>query len=186
MAVIADNVFGIDVSLLSTSYAWLGAIAYSIQIYFDFSGYSDIAIGSAKLFGINLTTNFKSPYLSSSIKEFWSRWHISLSTWLKDYIYIPLGGSRCSPSRHYLNLLITFFVSGLWHGANWTFILWGCIHGIWMVIHKIVGKYFTKIPAIISRVWTFALINLSWVYFRADSVEDANKVIRSLFLNPKR
>lgn len=119
----------------------LATFFFTIQIYCDFSGYSDIAIGTARLFGINLTINFKSPYLSSSIKEFWSRWHISLSTWFRDYIYIPLGGNRCSKVKQIFNLLVTFLVSGLWHGANWTFVIWGGIHGLAQVIENILAKW---------------------------------------------
>ena len=114
----------------------LASVFFALQIYCDFSGYSDIAIGTAKLFGINLMNNFKSPYFSTSIREFWSRWHISLSTWFRDYVYIPLGGSRVNRFRHYINLMITFLVSGLWHGANWTFVAWGGIHGVAQVIES--------------------------------------------------
>lgn len=164
----------------------LAVLAFTIQIYCDFSGYSDIAIGSAKLFGINLTTNFKSPYFSSSIKEFWSRWHISLSTWLKDYIYIPLGGSRCSPSCHYLNLLITFFVSGLWHGANWTFVIWGIIHGLGQIIENILAKPLKIIRSnsfgkIASVAATFIFCSFTWIFFRSENVSDSIYVISHMF-----
>lgn len=155
---------------------------YTIQIYCDFSGYSDIAIGTAKLLGINLMTNFRSPYFSTSIKEFWGRWHISLSTWLKDYVYIPLGGSRCSKARHYLNLMVTFLVSGLWHGANWTFVAWGGMHGLVQIAEDVAKKPLSilkknKITAIPVGLVVFALCNIGWVFFRADSFSDAFYVI---------
>ena len=172
-----------DVDNLSRIDAVVCILFYTLQIYFDFSGYCDMAVGIGKMFNLELPENFISPYKANSIEEFWDGWHKTLTRFFTRYVYIPLGGNRRGTVRTLINTFIVFFISGIWHGANWTFILWGCIHGIWMVIHKIVGKYFTKIPAIISRVWTFALINLSWVYFRADSVEDANKVIRSVFLN---
>jgi len=128
LAKCVDTIYGLEYTELTGFLAWFAAILYTLQIYYDFSGYSDIAGGTAKLLGINLKINFKSPYFSQSIKEFWSRWHISLSAWFRDYIYIPLGGNRVSRIRHSFNLLITFLASGLWHGANWTFIAWG---GTW-------------------------------------------------------
>ena len=159
---------------------------FTIQIYCDFSGYSDIAIGAAKLLGINLMTNFKSPYFSASVKEFWSRWHISLSTWFKDYVYIPLGGNRCSKPRRDFNLLITFLVSGLWHGANWTFVIWGAIHGIAQIIENHLDGVLKKIRNNkvghwISVIIVFAFCNIAWVFFRADSFGDAIYVIRNAF-----
>lgn len=155
---------------------------FTIQIYCDFSGYSDIAIGTAKLLGINLMKNFDSPYFADSIKDFWNRWHISLSTWLKDYIYIPLGGNRCSKGRNNINLFITFVASGLWHGANWTYVCWGAIHGIALIVEKSLDKYLkpirdSKIGRVISVLVVFAFCNLAWVFFRADSIGDAIYVI---------
>lgn len=158
---------------------------FSMQIYCDFSGYSDIAIGTAKLFGINLMTNFKSPYFSTSIKEFWSRWHISLSTWFRDYVYIPLGGSRCSKLRNSFNLLVTFLASGLWHGANWTFVVWGGIHGGAQVVEKALGwdRKRRKNAGLLVLSWAavFAFCNLAWVFFRADHLSDAWYVICHAF-----
>jgi D-alanyl-lipoteichoic acid acyltransferase DltB (MBOAT superfamily) len=151
---------------------------FTIQIYCDFSGYSDIAIGTAKLLGINLMKNFDSPYFSTSIKEFWSRWHISLSTWFKDYVYIPLGGNRCSKTKRDRNLMITFLTSGLWHGASWTYVIWGAMHGVVQVIEnhvKVQRK--SKISKFISWIVVFAFCNLAWVFFRADTLKDALKVI---------
>ena len=166
---------------------------FSIQIYCDFSGYSDIAIGTAKLFNINLMTNFSSPYFSSSIKEFWSRWHISLSTWFKDYLYIPLGGNRCSKFRHSLNLFFTFLISGLWHGANWTFIIWGGIHGICQIIERFLLKnkhhYNQKhnFKWWIKILFVFILCNITWIFFRAASFNDVVYIFSNSFkgiLNP--
>ena len=166
-----------------TGFMWILAILFfTIQIYCDFSGYSDIAIGTAKLLDIDLMTNFKSPYFSSSIKEFWSRWHISLSTWFRDYVYIPLGGNRCSKTRRSFNLLVTFLVSGLWHGANWTYVIWGAIHGLAQIIenhlHKL-GKAFrsTKPGALLATIVVFVFCNISWVFFRAESLTDATFIL---------
>jgi D-alanyl-lipoteichoic acid acyltransferase DltB (MBOAT superfamily) len=151
---------------------------FTIQIYCDFSGYSDIAIGTAKLLGINLMKNFDSPYFSTSIKEFWSRWHISLSTWFKDYVYIPLGGNRCSKTKRDRNLMITFLTSGLWHGASWTYVIWGAMHGVVQVIENHVNiQRKSKISKFISWIVVFAFCNLAWVFFRADTLKDALKVI---------
>ncbi len=153
---------------------------FTIQIYCDFSGYSDIAIGTAKLMGINLMTNFKSPYFSISIKEFWSRWHISLSTWFRDYVYIPLGGNRVSKGRGYLNLMVTFLVSGLWHGANYTYIVWGGIHGLFQIIEKMFGiekKHKGKLMKLLSWIIVFGFCNFAWIFFRASSMREAMEVI---------
>ena len=154
---------------------------FTIQIYCDFSGYSDIAIGTARLFGINLMTNFASPYFATSVKEFWSRWHISLSTWFRDYVYIPMGGSRCSKIRNSINIMVTFLISGLWHGANWTFVFWGGIHGLAQVIEKVFGlgkKERGKFGKVLSWFVVFLFCNLAWVFFRADSFADALYVIQ--------
>jgi len=160
---------------------------FAIQIYCDFSGYSDIAIGTAKLFGINLMTNFKSPYFSTSIREFWSRWHISLSSWFKDYVYIPLGGNRCSKLRTNINVMITFLISGLWHGANWTFVFWGGMHGIAQVFENLISRKNGKQKPIVLKIMRWLLVfvfcNLAWIFFRADSIGDALYVIRSAFGN---
>ena len=159
----------------------LSAILFSVQIYCDFSGYSDIAIGTAKLFGINLMTNFKSPYFSQSVKEFWSRWHISLSTWFRDYVYIPLGGNRVTKIRHAFNLLLTFLVSGLWHGANWTFVVWGGIHGLAQVIEN--GTIPKKYGESKGLIWAFRVLvvfcfcTFAWIYFASSSLSDAHYII---------
>ena len=158
---------------------------FTIQIYCDFSGYSDIAIGTSKLFGINLMTNFRSPYFSLSIKEFWSRWHISLSTWFRDYVYIPLGGNRCSNIKNYANLMITFLVSGLWHGANWTFVFWGGIHGLAQIVEKMWGRQKANRGCLKTIRWigVFIFCNIAWVFFRAPNFEDAIYVLSNIFGN---
>ncbi|MBR1876238.1 MAG: MBOAT family protein [Lachnospiraceae bacterium] len=165
----------------------VATVFFTIQIYCDFSGYSDIAIGTAKLFNIDLMTNFKSPYYSRTVREFWSRWHISLSTWFRDYVYIPLGGNRCSELRNYFNLLTTFLLSGLWHGASWTYVLWGALHGVYQVTedfcHRHLGKKEYRnmkerdikrsIPWNIGHgILTFGLVSFAWSFFRANSVQD--------------
>ena len=166
----------------------LATLLFSIQIYCDFSGYTDIAIGTAKLLGIDLMKNFDSPYFSKSIKEFWSRWHISLSTWFREYVYFPLGGNRVKVPSYLLNLFLTFLISGLWHGANWTFILWGAMHGTFMIIEALMDRYFKPKSSqhklfitIFKTIWTFTLVSLAWVLFRANSVEDAFTVYTNLF-----
>ena len=159
----------------------IAAVFFTIQIYCDFSGYSDIARGVSKMLGIELMENFRAPYFSSSIREFWSKWHISLSTWFRDYLYIPLGGNRVGKLRGYINLMITFLVSGLWHGANWTFIIWGAIHGIAQVIEKMLNirkidrKYSARWFARVALLFVFS--TLAWVFFRAQSFSDAIYVI---------
>jgi len=163
----------------------LGTLFFTIQIYCDFSGYSDIAIGCAKLLDIDLMQNFKSPYFSASIKEFWSRWHISLSTWFKDYVYIPLGGNRRGSFRTSLNLIITFLVSGLWHGANWTFVIWGGIHGVLQVIEKNVFKNTAikkfSLGWMLRVILVFCICSFAWIFFRANSFTDAAMIISNLF-----
>lgn len=161
----------------------MASILYSFQIYGDFAGYSLMAVGIAKLIGIDLVNNFERPYLAVSITEFWRRWHISLSSWLRDYVYIPLGGNRCSKLRGYLNIMITFLVSGLWHGANWNFIVWGCIHGFFQIIEKALGLQkctgggFIKAGRILI---TFSLATFAWIFFRMPSFEDACGILSKI------
>lgn len=160
---------------------------FSIQIYCDFSGYSDIAIGSARFMGFDLMRNFNLPYLSKSIKEFWSRWHISLSTWFRDYLYIPLGGNRVIKWRWYYNLFITFFISGLWHGANWTFLIWGALHGIYLVFALIANEVNLNIlkkqhflTTFLNQLFTFFLVYFAWIFFRANNLTEAFFVIENM------
>lgn len=163
----------------------LAAILYSFQIYCDFAGYSLISIGCAKALGYNVPDNFSRPYFAASITDFWRRWHISLTRWLTDYIYIPLGGNRCSKLKNYYNILITFFVSGIWHGAAWNFVIWGCIHGIFQVVEKAMG--FAKINnvqmgiRVIRIIITFLLVTFAWIFFRLDSFHEALYCITKIF-----
>ena len=183
VAVWSDRVFN-DVYNYKGFALILAMFFFTVQIYCDFSGYSDIARGCAKLFGIELMENFKSPYFSASIREFWSRWHISLSTWFRDYVYIPLGGNRCGKFRHNVNLMITFIVSGLWHGANWTFVVWGAVHGLAQVVENafVPKDYEARGVAWAVRVWgTFTFVMLAWVFFRANSIGEAVYVIGNIF-----
>jgi D-alanyl-lipoteichoic acid acyltransferase DltB (MBOAT superfamily) len=167
----------------------IATFLFAVQIYCDFSGYTDIAIGSAKLFGYRLMLNFNSPYFSQSIREFWSRWHISLSSWFKDYVYIPLGGNRVPFKRHVFNLFLTFLISGLWHGANWTFVIWGALHGTFIVIESIITHLKRhKAPRPVTRwtrIWktglTFTLVLLAWVFFRANTLSDALGIYGAMF-----
>ena len=160
------------------------SILYTIQIYADFAGYSLMAIGVGKTLGLELTENFRRPYFATSITEFWHRWHISLSTWLKDYIYIPMGGSRCSKARNYWNIFVTFLVSGIWHGANWTFIVWGSMHGVCQIFEKMLGLQKSDNGPVVRAVRiiiTFLLVNMAWIFFRMPTLADACHVIGRIF-----
>lgn len=162
------------------------SLLYSIQIYADFAGYSLMAIGVGKVLGFELAENFRRPYFAVSITEFWHRWHISLSTWLRDYVYIPLGGSRCSRLRNYWNIFVTFLVSGVWHGANWTFVLWGCLHGICQIVEKATGQQMCDNSRLVRGfriLVTFLLVNFAWIFFRMPTVKDACGVVARIF-NP--
>ena len=182
MAIIADKAFTLDSAELSISFAWLGAFAYMMQIYFDFSGYSDMAIGLGKMFGFEFEENFNHPYVSVSITEFWRRWHISLSSWFKDYVYIPLGGNKCSKRRSMFNLLIVWALTGIWHGANWTFILWGLLYFLVLVFEKNTGiTKFNEQHKIIGHLYSLLIICLLWVLFRAESISAAKNYVISMF-----
>ena len=177
--------FGFDseaVSMLSVSEAWLCSVAYTIQLYLDFSGYCDMAYGMSEMFNIELVKNFDMPYKAVSINDFWKRWHISLTAFLRKYIYFPLGGSRKGTLKTCLNIMIIFIISGFWHGADWTFILWGAIHGLVMVIERMAGEKLTKIPAIIRRAVTLFIVNAGWVLFRSDSVRGALVMLKRMFV----
>ncbi len=169
-------------------------VLFAVQIYCDFSGYSDIAIGSARIMGFKLMKNFDRPYFAGSISDFWKRWHISLSTWFRDYVYIPLGGNRVGKSRWYLNLLVTFMVSGLWHGANWTFVVWGALHGMYLICGILFGRVSGKVLRItrldrfplahkvLRVVFIFTIVNFAWIFFRANNLTDAITLITNMFI----
>ena len=163
----------------------LGAIFFTFQIYGDFSGYSDIAIGTSRLFGFDLMQNFNFPYFSRDIAEFWRRWHISLSTWFRDYVYIPLGGNRTLKWKWYYNLFVTFLISGLWHGANWTFVIWGALHGIFLILAIVFNqkgeeKNTSTFKYLIKNIWVFMLVLLGWVFFRANSVNEGFYIVKTI------
>lgn len=179
---VVNEIFAISPNNLNTSEAWLGIICFTFQIYFDFSAYTDMAVGLAKMFGFDFPENFNYPYISSSIREFWRRWHITLSNWFRDYLYIPLGGNRVSSFRNYLNLWTVFLLVGVWHGAGWNFVIWGTIYGIFMILERI------KDGILINWIWkpfrhfyTMFVIMISWVFFRAESFDYAIKYLKLLF-----
>lgn len=178
---VADTVFA--AAPASTIDSWYGLTAYSFQIYFDFSAYSDMAIGLGLMIGFTFAKNFDSPYQSGSITEFWRRWHISLSTWLRDYLYVPLGGNRRGTARTYANLAVVMLLGGLWHGAAWTFVIWGAIHGGMLVIERLRGKasYYEKLPRAARVALTFVLVSLAWVFFRSSDLPSALAFMGSLF-----
>lgn len=170
LSIPVDKIFSLPESQLTSSISWFGAILYSLQIYFDFSGYSDMAIGIGKMFGFTFPENFNYPYISKSIQDFWRRWHISLSTWFRDYLYVPLGGNRISTQRTYFNLLIVFLLCGFWHGASWTFIVWGLYHGVFLIFERLgPGKFFEKKNRIIGYCYALPVIVVGWVIFRAEN-----------------
>ena len=182
LAKIADEAFTMNVSDLSTPTAWIGMLAYTLQIYFDFSGYSDMAIGLGRIMGFHFPENFDNPYTSKSISEFWRRWHITLGAFMREYLYIPLGGNRVSKRRTYLNLWIVFLLSGFWHGASYNFILWGVFHGTFLVLDRLfMLDFLKKIGTIPSVILTFFVVNLGWVLFRADGLSNALGYYQALF-----
>jgi alginate O-acetyltransferase complex protein AlgI len=169
MGLTADRIFAIPDGGLSPETAWIGALAYALQIYFDFSAYSDMAIGLGRIFGFRFPENFDHPYAARSITEFWRRWHMTLSRWFRDYLYIPLGGNRKGPLRTYVNLGIVFLATGFWHGAAWTFVFWGLWHGLFLILERaFLGKVLARAPQIVSRLYLLAVVLLGWVPFRAD------------------
>ena len=158
--------------------AWIGIVGYTLQIYFDFSGYSDMAIGLAKMFGFNLKENFNYPYIATSITDFWRRWHISLGSWFRDYLYIPLGGNRCSKTRHMLNILIVWALTGLWHGANWNFVAWGTYYGLILLVEKYVLKgRLEKLPSVVRHIYTMLIVIVGWTFF---SITDTGEMLHYL------
>jgi len=179
---IADSIMDTHVNDLSTAVAWLGVISYAFQIYFDFSGYSDMAIGLGRMFGFRILENFNFPYISRSIKEFWRRWHISLSSWFRDYVYIPLGGNRLGSHRTYFNLLIVFLLTGFWHGATWSFVFWGIFHGTFLIIERLgFDKILLKLPKVVSWAYMMLAVLIGWVFFRIENFSDALSFVGRLF-----
>jgi alginate O-acetyltransferase complex protein AlgI len=183
MGIVADEVFALNFHEIGSYTAWIGILAYTFQIYFDFSGYSDMAIGLGRMLGFKFPENFDNPYISQSITEFWRRWHISLGNWMRNYLYIPLGGNRVKwKPQLYFNLWLVFLASGLWHGASWSFVLWGAYHGLFLVIERSfllkTYKYIGKFP---STLLTFLFVMIGWVFFRIEQISDAFLYISRMF-----
>jgi alginate O-acetyltransferase complex protein AlgI len=182
VAPVADQIFSLDPDRLSTSAAWVGVAAYTLQIYFDFSGYSDMAIGLARMFGFHFLENFDHPYTARSVTEFWRRWHLSLSRWFRDYLYLPLGGSRRGVGRTYLNLAVVFLLCGLWHGASWSFVAWGAYHGALLILERAGwGRVLQRLPSSFQVVQTLLAVMVGWVLFRAETLGQAGTYLRALF-----
>ncbi len=179
----ADIIMAMDTETMSSTFAWLGLLAYSFQIYFDFAGYSDMAIGIGRMIGFIFPENFNNPYISTSITEFWRRWHMTLSSWMRDYLYIPLGGSRVkTKGRLFFNLWVVFLISGLWHGASWNFVIWGAYHGLFLVLDRLfLKKVLEKIGKIPATIFTFLVAILGWVVFRLDTFPEAMAYYKRLF-----
>lgn len=183
MGLQVDSIFAMNYSGLDTFTAWIGILAYTFQIYFDFSGYSDMAIGIAKMIGFKFPENFNNPYTSGSITEFWRRWHISLGSWMKNYLYIPMGGNKVSSKKRlYFNLWFVFLASGLWHGASWSFVLWGAYHGLFLVLERgFLLKAYEKIGKTLSTIITFFIVVFGWVFFRIEKISDAFLYLKRMF-----
>ncbi len=178
---IADPVFALDTATLTPTVAWLGTVAYAVQIYFDFSGYSDMAIGLARMFGFTFPENFRRPYAARSLRGFWQRWHISLTRFFRDYLYIPLGGNRKGAVRTYLNLLVVFLLTGLWHGAGWNFVVWGMMHGAFMLAERTrFGQWLERAPAIIARTYLLFIVLVTWVFFRCTDITTAWRFLHAM------
>ncbi len=181
VATVAEAVFQAPTGELTASVAWLGVACYTLQIYFDFSGYSDMAIGLAAMFGIDFRENFDRPYIARSVTEFWRRWHISLSTWFRDYVYIPLGGNRRGPLRTYANLVIVFALCGMWHGPSWNFLVWGLFHGGLLVAERMgLGRWLERRPPMVGHVQTMLAVMVGWVFFRAETMGEALGILRAM------
>ena len=181
MAELADTVFSRTPDALSTGMAWLGIIAYSAQIYFDFSGYSDMAIGLGRVFGFHFPENFNYPYLADSVTDFWRRWHISLSSWFRDYVYIPLGGNRCGKWKQLRNLLLVWLLTGIWHGAAWNYLLWGLYYGVLLILEKFVfARVLERLPKAIKHIYALLLIFVGWLIFRASGGEQTGVFLKAM------
>ncbi|XDD45042.1 MBOAT family protein [Leptospira sp. WS39.C2] len=182
LGIYADEVFSTDFSIIGSASAWLAILSYSFQIYFDFSGYSDMAIGLGRIFGITFPINFNYPYSSLSIQEFWRRWHITLSSWFRDYLYIPMGGNRVGYSRQIVNLFLVFLLCGFWHGASWNFIIWGIFHGFFLMAERTKYKEVLNfLPSFIKFMITFFIINIGWVFFRTNNLTESIEFLKILF-----
>jgi len=181
---LADAIFNSPLTEINQTFAWLGIVCYTLQIYFDFSGYSDMAVGLARIFGFKFPENFNYPYISRSIKEFWRRWHMSLSAWFRDYVYIPLGGNRVSLSRQYFNLVLVFFLCGLWHGASWNFVIWGMFHGFFLVFErmKIVQSFLNFLPKILQNFYAILIVMIGWVFFRSPDLGHSLGFLEAMFI----
>ena len=179
---IFQQISDMQASQMTVLMAWLGCISYAFQIYFDFSGYSDMALGLGRMFGFEFRKNFDYPYISRSITEFWRRWHISLSTWFREYVYIPLGGNRCSAARNMVNLMIVWTLTGMWHGAAWNFIVWGVYYGVLLVMEKYVwGASVDQLPSPVRRIYSLVLILIGWVFFFSPSIGYALRYLAAMF-----
>ncbi|WP_420862198.1 MBOAT family O-acyltransferase [Algirhabdus cladophorae] len=182
MGLVADRVFSIPEAGLTPETAWLGAICYSLQLYFDFSAYSDMAIGLGRIFGFKFPPNFNYPYRATSVTDFWRRWHMTLSRWFRDYLYIPLGGNRQSAARTYLNLWIVFLATGIWHGAAWTFIAWGAYHGLFLIVERLgLGRILARLPSALQHIYLLLAVICGWVMFRSESFGQATNFYKSMF-----
>ena len=183
MALLADLIFNKHNGAYGTTIIWLGTFAYTLQIYFDFSGYSDMAIGLGKIFGFHFLENFDYPYISKSVTEFWRRWHISLSTWFRDYVYIPLGGNRVNKFKWIRNIILVWLLTGLWHGAAWNFIIWGIYYGLLLLFEKLFfDRILKKLPTIINWLYTFIIVMIGWMIFRSNSLNELLLFIKTMFV----
>ena len=181
VARVTDQIFAAPTGSLTSSVAWLAVVCYAIQIYFDFSGYSDMAIGIGRMFGFVFPENFNYPYAAASITEFWRRWHMTLSGWFRDYLYLPLGGNRAGSARTYRNLLVVFFLCGLWHGASWAFVVWGLFHGAFLILERVgLGRLLLRCPSFVRHAYALVVILVGWVFFRADTLTRALGVLRAM------
>jgi alginate O-acetyltransferase complex protein AlgI len=177
----ADKIFALPAEQLTAPLSWLGIICYTFQIYFDFSGYSDMAIGLARMFGFRFLENFNYPYISRSIQEFWRRWHISLSNWFRDYLYIPLGGNRVAPARTYFNLVLVFLLCGLWHGASWNFVLWGALHGTFLIFERLgLARAVARGGRWLAHTYTMLVVIVGWVFFRTETLPRAISYVKAM------
>ncbi len=183
LAKVVDSIFDTPVMELSTGWCWIGILLYSLQIFYDFSGYTDMAIGMGKMLGFKFPENFNFPYIAKSVREFWRRWHMTLSRWFKDYLYIPLGGSQRSTRRTYINLFIVFVITGLWHGASWNFLIWGLIHGFFIILERLgLQKLLDKLHFSISHIYTLMVVVISWIFFRSSDFDYSISYFKQLFI----